>query len=429
MMLHRSRLYLTLLLLMLPTLAGVLVFIYYPSFAAFKYSLYNWDGQSIVEYRGLANFIEAFTGDALFWQSFRLIFILLLANVVKMWPCVFTAIVLHRIRSEKWQYVYRVLFVVPMVIPAVVNLLLWKTFYEPMYGPLNALLRATGMMRLLDGMDTGMPKLAAMLMPARRLLVDIPFGSVWGLALVGVMLMLARRGRGALARLWFPWLLALLIAGGIWLVIDRQPLHLLWWPAMLLVALFIGGGPIDLRRKIARVVGVCMIILSILFMLLTMIWTAPTGEFAEGTPAWLGRTELIVPAIVFWGFPWVGTIGVLIYLAGLQNIPADVYEAAELDGVGPIRKLTSIELPLVMTQVRINLIFMTIGTLADYGLFLLLLGPNGGPGGVGMVPGLYAYRAAFMDGRFGYACALGIVMFVVTLAVTMLYQKYVKVEK
>lgn len=126
--------------------------------------------------------------------------------------------------------------------------------------------------------------------------------------------------------------------------------------------------------------GAILVFVAALFVVTSMIWTAPTKAFDAGAPAWLGHTKLVVPALVFWGFPWVGTIGVLIYLAGLQNIATDVYEAAELDGVGPVRMLFHIELPLITTAVRINLIFMTIGTLTGYGLFLVLLGHNGGPG-------------------------------------------------
>ena len=151
--------------------------------------------------------------------------------------------------------------------------------------------------------------------------------------------------------------------------------------------------------------------------------------FVTGSPAWLGHSKLVIPALLLWGFPWVGTVGVLIYLAGLQNISQDVYEAAELDGAGPVTKLFRIELPLIMTQVRINLVFLTIGTLTDYGFFLLLLGPDGGPGNKGMVPGLYMYTEAFLNNRFGYACALGMVLFFMILFITVLYQKYVKVEK
>ena len=165
------------------------------------------------------------------------------------------------------------------------------------------------------------------------------------------------------------------------------------------------------------------------FIFFGNIWTEPTGQFALGTPAWLGNKDLVIPAILFWGFPWVGTVGVLIYLSGLQNISNDVYEAAKLDGVSPLGMIFKIELPLIMTQVRINLIFMTISTLTMYEIFLILLGPDGGPGGKGMVPGLYMFSAAFTEGRFGYACALGMVLFVIILLLTIVYQKYVKVEK
>ena len=127
--LTKARVYAGLLVLMLPTLVGMILFNYYPKWGAIKYSFFRWEGSSSEECRGLRNFVEAFTADPLFWQTFKLVGILLAANLVKMWPCIFTAIVLHRLRNEKWQYVYRVLFVVPMVIPGLVWLLIWKSFY------------------------------------------------------------------------------------------------------------------------------------------------------------------------------------------------------------------------------------------------------------------------------------------------------------
>ncbi|MEM1356498.1 MAG: ABC transporter permease subunit, partial [Planctomycetota bacterium] len=181
--------------------------------------------------------------------------------------------------------------------------------------------------------------------------------------------------------------------------------------------------------EILRWTGIALVGIGGLFVAFGLIWTEPTEQFVTGRPAWLGNQDLILPALILWGFPWVGTVGVLIYLAGLQQISTDVYEAAELDGVGPIGKLFKIELPLIMTQVRINLIMMTIGTLTAYEFFLILLGREGGPGNVGMVPGLYMYKSAFIDQRFGYACALGMVLFVVILLLTIVYQKYVKVDK
>jgi raffinose/stachyose/melibiose transport system permease protein len=60
---------------------------------------------------------------------------------------------------------------------------------------------------------------------------------------------------------------------------------------------------------------------------------------------------------------------------------------------------------------------------------LLLLGDAGGPGGRGMVPGLWMYNRAFIAGEFGYACAVGMVLFVFILGLTYINNKYVRVEK
>jgi raffinose/stachyose/melibiose transport system permease protein len=143
------------------------------------------------------------------------------------------------------------------------------------------------------------------------------------------------------------------------------------------------------------------------------------GSFRAGVnPAWLGDPKLAVPALLFWGFPWVGAFGVLIYLAGLQNIGQEVYEAASIDGIGWFRKFTAIELPLLMSQIRLSLIMVFIGTLQDFSTILILFGENGGPGGVVDVPGLYMYRAAFSQQLAGLACAAGIALFVIIFTLT-----------
>jgi raffinose/stachyose/melibiose transport system permease protein len=252
-------------------------------------------------------------GDWLLWSSFRLVLILVVANLFKMWPSIFTAVCIHRLRSSRWQYVYRVLFVIPMIIPHMVGLLIWKFFYDPNVGPLNDFLTASG----LDGVL-------------------------------------------------------------IWL--DRWVLHM--------------------------------------------------GVFTEPfRPAWLANPKLIIPSLIFWGFPWVGVVGVLIYLAGLQNIGKEVYEAAEIDGIGSWGKFRHIELPLIMTQVRLNLILMIIGTFQAYGFQLILLGPEGGPENVGLTPGLYMFFQGFLEQNYGYACAIGLMLFFIILALTMVNQRYVRVRK
>ena len=402
----------------------MLVFNYYPKWGTIKYSFYLWDGSTTEEFRGFKNFIDAFSGDdLLFWQSFRLVGILLAANLVKMWPSIFTAVVIHRLRSERWRYIYRVLFVVPMVIPMIVWLLIWKNFFDPTVGILNSILKATGIMSVLQYLDTAMPSLAAIVSPIRIAAIDNVFGSAWGLGFLGIILLSCMGGIRGIRKGWIWWFFLLFIS------------YFLLGPARTVIALLvcIPLGQIFSRsitgRDVLKFSGMIIISIAALFILTSTVWTEPTKAFDLGMPAWLGNTKLIIPALIFWGFPWVGVVGVLIYLSGLQNISIDVYEAAELDGVGAIGKLFRIELPLIMTQVRINLILMTIGTLIGYDLILLLLGPHGGTGNTGMVPGLYMYREAFLNTRFGYACALGMVLFVMVLAITILYQKYVKVEK
>jgi ABC-type sugar transport system permease subunit len=154
------------------------------------------------------------------------------------------------------------------------------------------------------------------------------------------------------------------------------------------------------------------------------------GVFVEGqAPVWLGQPELILPSLILWGFPWIGSVGVLVYLAGLQSIGKEVYESSHLDGANGFQQFFHIELPLILTQIRITLAMLIIGTLQGFGFQLLLLGENGGPGGRGMVPGLWMYNCAFYQGRFGYACALGLIIFLAILVLVRFSNKYVRVDK
>lgn len=441
----KGRFYLILYLLIAPTVVGMLLFNYYPKFEAIGMSLYDWDGQQTRDFVGLKNFTDLFTGkDPLFFPTFQLVGILLVANLTKMWPSIFTAIALHRLKNEKWQYFYRVMFVVPMVIPGLVWLLIWKNFFDPNVGILNNFLNATGLMKVLNYLDGLMPVIATGLQPVVTNAINPLFGGLWSMLLFGTIVASMTFGSRGLIKAWVWWSLLLLIGifvfwGGRydWLSTVSQGSRgatatlcvagpfLLAIAAGLTLETLAGANGLNAMKW----TGFALMGVATLVILLTMVWSAPTYQFVGGTPGWLSNAKLVIPSLILWGFPWIGTVGVLLYLAGLQSISVDVYEAADLDGVSSIGKMFRIELPLILAQVRINLIFMTIGTLTDYGLILLLLGVDGGPSNVGMVPGLYMYKTAFLEGRFGYACALGMVMFVLILLITVIYQKYVKVDK
>ncbi len=296
----------------IPSFLLIAIFAYYPTLSAIYHSFFRWGGGDTKEFIGLENFSNAL-GDKVFWGGFVTISILVVANLFKMIPSITAAVLIHRLKSDRWQYWYRVFVVLPMIVPGLVTLFVWKFFFNPNMGVLNAFLENSGLKGLLVAAD--------------RL-----FG--WG------------------------------------------------------------------------------------------------GVFLEGVPtAWLGEPVLIIPALILWGFPWIGAVGVLIFLAGLQSIGTEVYEAAELDGVTPFQKFFHIELPLIMTQVRLMVVLMMIGTLQGFGLQFLLLGQDGGPGGAGMVPGLWMFNRAFFAGEFGYACALGLMLFVFILLLTLINNKYIRVDK
>ena len=82
-----------------------------------------------------------------------------------------------------------------------------------------------------------------------------------------------------------------------------------------------------------------------------------------------------------------------------------------------------------MTQIRLNLVLMIIGTFQAWGFEYILLGIEGGPQNKGMNTGLYTFYQAFQEQRYGMACAIGLVLFFIILTLTIINQKYVKVEK
>jgi raffinose/stachyose/melibiose transport system permease protein len=136
------------------------------------------------------------------------------------------------------------------------------------------------------------------------------------------------------------------------------------------------------------------------------------------TKAWLADPDLALYALMGAGFPFVGGIGVLIYLAGLQSISLEIYDAAKLDGASGFRQFLTIDLPLIKGQIRLLIVLSIItGLQALVGPLVLT---NGGPVDATMVPGLYMYQQAFTYGRLGYASAIGVVVFIAVLSLTIL---------
>ncbi|MCR4727773.1 MAG: ABC transporter permease subunit [Lachnospiraceae bacterium] len=133
---------------------------------------------------------------------------------------------------------------------------------------------------------------------------------------------------------------------------------------------------------------------------------------------WLGDAKTAIWAVIFMGFPFVHAMAFLVYYGGLINIGKDVEESAMIDGATKRSLFWRIQLPLIRPQLSIMITLHIIGTIQDFnGIFILT---GGGPGTATYVPALELYLNVAQFGRYGYACALGVVLFIFTMCATLI---------
>jgi multiple sugar transport system permease protein len=138
---------------------------------------------------------------------------------------------------------------------------------------------------------------------------------------------------------------------------------------------------------------------------------------------WLGLPENIKPAIamiVFWRY--VG-FNVVLYLAALQTIPKDIYEAATMDGAGRLQQFFYITLPSLKPMIFFGVTLSIIGGLQLFEEPFILTGGRGGSDQSGMTTAIYLYRMAFDFNDFGAASAMSWLLFVLVALLTWLTNK------
>ena len=134
-------------------------------------------------------------------------------------------------------------------------------------------------------------------------------------------------------------------------------------------------------------------------------------------PLWLGHSRWALPSLILMSLWTVGG-PMLIYLAGLQGIPTDLYEAAEVDGAGAWAKFRAITIPLMTPVIFFNLVMNMIFAFQVFAQPFIMTG--GGPRYATLFYVLYLYQNAFKFFRMGYAAALAWVLFIVILIFTLL---------
>jgi len=137
----------------------------------------------------------------------------------------------------------------------------------------------------------------------------------------------------------------------------------------------------------------------------------------ENPPYWLQSPRWAMPAMVIMGLWGMGG-NAIIYLAGLQNIPPHLYEAASLDGAGTWQRFRYVTLPLLSPTMFFLVITGAIGAFQQFGVpFVLTGGSNlGGPANALLFYMVYLYHVGFVRGLMGYATALAWVLTLVGLA-------------
>lgn len=277
-------------ILLLPTFTLLIIFNYYPAFSALYHSFFQWNGVNLSKFIGLKNFGKMFQDETIGIAFLNVLKVTLVMLAISLTFPLAGAELIYKLKNDRLAYAYRVIFVIPMVVPILVIIMIWSFIYNPTRGLLNELVKAVGL-----------PSLAR------------------------------------------PWL----------------------------------------------------------------------GDF-----------KLALYAVLFMGFPWVSGFAMLIYLAGLQNIPVAIVESATIEGATAWYKFFNIEIPLILSQIKLIIILTVIGSVQGFVNFMVLT--NGGPGDSTMVPGLYLYRNAMYYNRMGYACAIGTTLFIIILSLTFLNIRYMR---
>lgn len=166
------------------------------------------------------------------------------------------------------------------------------------------------------------------------------------------------------------------------------------------------------------------------FTLWSVVYEPETGlinrflrHFTSHPPQWLIDPSWSKPALVIMALWAVGGT-MLIFLAGLQGIPASLYEAADLDGAGAWAQFRNVTIPMLSPTIFFNMIMLTIGSFQVFAAAFVLTG--GGPSNSTLFYVYYLFNRAFVYFNMGYASAMAWLLFAIILTLTLIQLKMSK---
>lgn len=325
---------------------------------------------------------------------------------------------------------YRTLFYLPNFTAGVATFVLWKKLYNPDMGPINV-----GLGWLLDGVADaikampvifalGVPVICAILMLGigwwhtrrlRRLWDDSEVGLT---ALIGGGISLAVPLGFLLS--WTGWGTALswggaAVALGLWLFgLARRPQ--VW------------GKPKGADKGLGTEVAVAMVLIPLLSLFAAGFVAGPGLPAAAvvgiATPDWLTDYDWAKPALMImmlWAA--IGSNNMILYLAGLSNIPPELYEAADMDGASRTQRFWNITWPQLAPVTFFIAIMSVIGGLQG-GFEMARAMTSGGPAGSTTTLAYFIYSEGFQNGRMGYASAAAWILFLLVFVLSVFNFRY-----
>lgn len=142
---------------------------------------------------------------------------------------------------------------------------------------------------------------------------------------------------------------------------------------------------------------------------------------------WLGDPNLVIWSISFVILWQMSGVIMVIYIAGLQNVPDELLEAAALDGAGPIRRFFSVTMPALKPAFVVSTLLCIVGGLKTFDQVWVMT--RGGPGVSSQVLSTAIYQAAFLRGEFAYSTAIALVLTVITVIAAVIQQRVSRSRK
>ncbi|KQM84474.1 ABC transporter permease [Agromyces sp. Leaf222] len=137
---------------------------------------------------------------------------------------------------------------------------------------------------------------------------------------------------------------------------------------------------------------------------------------------WVGNVALVVPMMILLAV-WQFGAPMVIFLAGLKQIPQELYEAAEVDGAGPVRKFRSVTIPMLSSVIFFNLLLELINAFQIFASAYIISNGSGGPAGMTNYYTVYLYKRGFADLQMGYASAMAWVLVIVVAIIAFILFK------